>query len=122
MEQMKVLIIDDNEKVRLLLRDYLPTSVDEIYECADGSQAFAAYQKHRPDWVLMDIRMGGLDGLRTTEAIKQSHPDARVIIVTNYDDPAFRTEARRLGTDGYVLKENLAALRNIMKREVGGWV
>ena len=52
MEPMKILIVDDNEQVRLLLRDYLPVSADEIYECADGRQACSFFKKHQPDVVL----------------------------------------------------------------------
>ena len=51
---MKGWIVDYNDKVRELVRDYLPVSVDEIYECADGSEAFSFFKEHRPDWVLVD--------------------------------------------------------------------
>ena len=107
MEQMKVLIVDDNEKIRELVRDYLPTSVDEIYECADGSEAFALYRKHLPDWVLMDINMKDVDGITATRQITAAYPQARIMIVTDYNDDDLRRAAYEAGACQYVVKENL---------------
>ena len=65
---MKILIVDDNEKVRLLLRDYLPVSADEIFECTDGSQACSFFKKYQPDWVLMDWEMPNVNGIKIGRA------------------------------------------------------
>jgi two-component system, chemotaxis family, chemotaxis protein CheY len=118
MEQMKVLIIDDNEKVRLLLRDYLPTSVDEIYECADGGEAFALYQKHRPDWVLMDWEMPNVNGITAIRRIIAEFPKAHICMVTAFDDEAIRAEALSAGARRFVLKDNLFELEAILVDEL----
>jgi CheY-like chemotaxis protein len=118
MEQMKVLIIDDNEKVRLLLRDYLPTSVDEIYECVDGGEAFALYQKHRPDWVLMDWEMPNVNGITAIRRIIAEFPKALICMVTAFDDEAIRAEALSAGASGFVLKDNLFELEAILVNEL----
>jgi CheY-like chemotaxis protein len=113
MEQMKVLIVDDNEKIRDLMRDYLPVSVDEIYECADGSEAFALYAKHLPDWVLMDWEMPRTDGITAIRQIVARFPEAKICMVTAFDNEDIRLEALRSGARGFVLKNNLFELEAI---------
>jgi two-component system chemotaxis response regulator CheY len=115
MEQMKVLIVDDNEKVREVVRDYLPVEVDEIYECADGSEALAFYRKHQPDWVLMDWEMPRTDGITAIRAIIREFPDANICMVTAFDDAEIRAEAFRAGALRFVLKDNLFELETLLE-------
>lgn len=114
MEQMKVLIVDDNEKIRELVRDYLPSSVDEIYECADGSEAFAIYRKYLPDWVLMDIQMKDVDGITATRQIIAAYPKAQVVMVTDYQEDELRNAAFEAGACQYVVKEDLLSISEIL--------
>ena len=93
MEQMKVLIVDDNQQVRLLLRDYLPPSVDEIFECGDGDKAVALYRKHLPDWVLMDWVMPNMDGITAIREIIAEFPQANICMVSAFDEADIRTAA-----------------------------
>jgi two-component system response regulator DegU len=86
-----------------------------IAECDDGAEALAAYQQHRPDLVLMDIEMSRMDGLTATRNIVQAFPDARVLIVSKHDDKYIREAAREAGACGYVLKENLMAIRELLE-------
>lgn len=118
MEHMKVLIIDDNESVRLLLRDYLPTSVDEIYEGMDGGEAIALYKKHRPDWVLMDWEMPNVNGITAIRQIIAAFPKANICMVTAFDDEAIRAEALSAGAIGFILKDNLFELEAILVDEL----
>jgi two-component system chemotaxis response regulator CheY len=111
---MKIMIVDDNPAMCETIKKVLSKTGAVFYQCHDGHTAVTSYNEIHPDWVLMDIRMGDDDGLKATEAIKDTDPQARVIIVTNYDDPDFRAEATRLKTDGYVLKEHLRDLRAII--------
>ena len=113
---MKVLIVDDNPNIRELLRDYLPDSVDLIYECADGSEAFALYRKHLPDWVLMDIQMKEVDGITATRQIIAAYPKAHVIMVTDYNEDELRRAALEAGACKYVVKENLLDILEILPR------
>jgi len=85
-----------------------------FFERDDGIQALAAYQEHSPDWVLMDLEMKEMDGLTATAQIKSAYPDARIVIVTNYDDVVLREAAAKAGACGYVLKENLLELRALL--------
>lgn len=112
---MTLLLVDDNAKVREMVRKLFHNDADPIYECDDGAQAFDSYKVHRPDWVLMDIKMKELDGVAATKAITATYPDAKIIIVTQFDDPVLRQEALAAGAIEYVLKENMHRLPDIMK-------
>lgn len=114
MEQMKVLIVDDNKQVRELLRDYLPNMFDEIYECEDGSDAVSFFRKHHPDWVLMDWEMPKMNGITATREIIGEFPEANICMVTAFDDEEIRSEAFSAGASGFVLKDNLFELEDIL--------
>ena len=111
---MKVLIVEDNPLMRRMIRRMVAGVADQISECADGETACSLYRELRPDWVLMDIELGQVNGIAATRRIKADDPDARVVIVTNYDDDHLRETAAVAGACGYVLKEDLAVLRQIL--------
>ena len=111
---MKVLIVDDNEKVRLLLREYLPAEVDVVYECTDGRKAFSTFRQYRPDWVLMDWEMPHTNGITATREIIKEFPKAQICMVTAFDDEEIRSEALAAGVSGFVLKDNLFELEAIL--------
>ncbi len=115
MKQRTILIIDDNPQMRRTLRALLSDLAPVCYECGDGSAALAAYQQYRPDWVLMDLKLAGTDGLTVTAALRAADPVARVLIVTTYDDPPLREAALEAGACGFVLKENLFELRSLLE-------
>jgi CheY-like chemotaxis protein len=112
---LKILIVDDNASVRRLIRSILQPLASEIYECADGADALITYHAHMPDVVLMDIRMNEMDGIQATERIKAADQEARVLIVSDYDDEELRRAAMRAGACGYVLKCNLLALVHLLE-------
>jgi CheY-like chemotaxis protein len=112
---MKLLIVEDNPSVRRLIRSIIASVADEIYECEDGADALSAYVAHKPDWVLMDIVMKNLNGITATKLIKDQYPDAKIIIVTNFDEADLRESTRQAGACGYVLKENLFEVRRILQ-------
>src|SRR5947208_1999164 len=114
MKPQTILIVEDNPQMRRTLRELLGDVVTACYECSDGQTALAAYQQYHPDWVLMDLKMAGTDGLTATATICAADPAARVLIVTNYDDPALREAARLAGACGFVPKENLLELRALI--------
>jgi CheY-like chemotaxis protein len=111
---MKILIVDDNAGIRRALRRSLEDAANEIRECTDGRDALGIYEKFRPAVVLMDVRMPVMDGLTATRQIRSSDPEARVIIVTDYDDEDLRAAALKAGACNYVLKEELANLSEIV--------
>jgi CheY-like chemotaxis protein len=114
---MKVLIVDDNVKVRELVRDHLPVSADEVFECEDGNEAVELYKLHRPDWVLMDQEMPCTDGITAIREIIAEFPKANICMVTAFDDEYLRSQALMAGASGFVLKDNLFELGAILVNE-----
>ena len=111
---MKVLIIDDSEPMRRMIRRFISDQVDEFVECEDGSEALAAYRRHRPDLVLMDIRMKDVDGLEATRELRRSFPEARVVVVSQWDGPDVREKVRGAGAYRYIHKSDLLPLRELL--------
>ncbi|HUA65863.1 MAG TPA: response regulator [Alphaproteobacteria bacterium] len=115
----RLLIVDDHPNARDLIRGYLAMPGLTVQECASGKDALARVGEFKPHWITMDIQMPGLNGFEATKAIKQVHPDARVMIVTSFNDPHFRQMADSAGASGFILKENLLALRLMLEKETG---
>jgi CheY-like chemotaxis protein len=114
MTEMRLLIVDDSAQMRRAVRSLLSDLVEEVYEARDGKEALATWRAYRPEWVLMDVRMRGMDGISATRLLKTSFPEAKVFIITSYDDPGLREAAAAAGAFAFVLKDNLLALRRIL--------
>ena len=108
-----LLIVDDNAKMRKLIRNVLQ-EFETIHECVDGADALRAYAEHHPDWVVMDIHMPKLNGIKATQQIIATFPDARVVILSKFKDAETREAAREAGACNYVVKEDLLSLREIL--------
>jgi CheY-like chemotaxis protein len=113
-DDMKIMIVEDNAQVRKMMRSFLGDIVDEFVECADGCEALKAYSEHRPDLVLMDIKMKQMDGFAATREIKAMFPDARVVIVSHWDSQPLREQARLAGAGQYISKADLLPLRDVL--------
>lgn len=113
---VNLLIVEDNTKMRRMLKTLVEDLASAIHECGDGSEALVACAAQRPDWILMDIAMKNLDGIGATRQIKAVYPATKIIIVTSYDAVELRAAARDAGACGYVLKENLLAIRELINQ------
>jgi DNA-binding NarL/FixJ family response regulator len=111
---MRLLIVEDNANMRRLIGNIVK-GIAEVSECDDGAQALAAYRQNRPDWVLMDIKMAAVNGIQAAREIKAAFPEARIVMVTNYDDAELREAARIAGVSQYLLKENLLEIRRLLQ-------
>jgi len=114
-QKMRILIVDDNAGVRRLLKRIVAELGATVVECSDGSFALAAYTDHHPDIVLMDARMPLQDGLTTIRQLLLHDPSAKVIMVTDYDDEELRMAASEAGACGYVVKQNLTLLTDLIR-------
>lgn len=104
---IKVLIVDDHGLVRMgmrrLLDDY--PDIDVIDEAENGEKALILVKQHKPDIVLLDMKMPGIDGWEVTRRLKKSHPKVKVIAVTALSTDAAPARVLHLGARGYITKE-----------------
>ncbi len=104
---IRVLLVDDQTLVRegfaRLLRDI--DDIDVVGEAADGATAVQLVAALRPDVVLMDVRMPVLDGIQATAQVVESHPQARVLVLTTFDIDEAVAQALRAGASGFLLKD-----------------
>jgi len=104
---VKVLIVDDDALVRGALRMMLSGSdgIEVVGEAGDGDEVTAALAEHRPDVVLMDIRMPRLDGISATAALRRRPDPPSVIVLTTFDADENVLRALRAGASGFLLKD-----------------
>ena len=107
MATVKVLLVDDDALVRAGLRLILSSAEDleVVGEVDDGADAVVAVRRHRPDVVLMDIRMPHTDGITATAALRRLDPAPHVIVLTTFQADAQVLAALRAGADGFLVKD-----------------
>lgn len=105
---MKLVLIDDDCLVVSALKMILEAQPDfEVAADADdGRDALRLYREHRPDVLLMDIRMKEVSGLDAAEQILKEFPDARILLLTTFSDDEYIVKALRSGARGYLLKQD----------------
>ena len=104
---IRVLLVDDQALIRQGLKTLLELEPDLhiVGDGADGQSAVELVQSLRPDVVLMDIRMPGMDGVAATRLIHRQFPTVKVLVLTTFDDDDYVSEALRVGALGYLLKD-----------------
>lgn len=117
---IRVLVVDDEALVRSGLRMILEATDDllVVAEAADGRAAVAAVARHRPDVVLLDVRMPGMDGLRASRLVRDEATPPKVIMLTTFDMDEYVHAALRAGAVGFLLKDTpprdlVAAVRTV---------
>jgi len=110
-----ILIADDNSQARRMIRDLIEDIDSQIIECEDGDGAIDAYERHHPDFVLMDVHMTPVDGLTASKEILRRYPEAKIIAVTQYHDTRTRQAAMALGVCAFVGKDDLMSLRSLLR-------
>jgi DNA-binding NarL/FixJ family response regulator len=105
--EITCLIVDDHEVVREGLRLSLSRAsyIRVIGEASDGESAVALTERRRPDVVIMDVRMPGMDGLEATKEITERVPETAVLIFTAYSERSLLSRGLESGAKGYILKE-----------------
>jgi DNA-binding NarL/FixJ family response regulator len=104
---ISVLVVDDHHLVRAGLIGLLESAadIDVVGEAPDGGQALEAIRRRRPDVVLMDISMPGLDGISTTRAIIAEYPELRIVALTSFAEQTRVRDMLSAGAVGYLLKD-----------------
>ena len=112
---VRLLVVDDHVLLRESMRSMLESESDLLVvdEAKDGQEAIELCHLHRPDLVIMDVRMPRMNGFEATRLIKEELCETKVLIMSAYDNPWYSTEAMRAGAEGYVLK--LAPLKEILE-------
>ncbi len=107
MVTIRVLLVDDDALVRAGLQMILSSAeeIDVVGEAADGADAVSAVRAHRPDVVLMDIRMPGMDGIAATSELRRLASPPNVIVLTTFQADEHVMSAIRAGADGFLLKD-----------------
>src|SRR6266705_258787 len=106
-DEITTLIVDDHEVVRECLRLSLSRAphIRVVGEASDGASAIELTLRRKPDVVIMDVRMPGMDGLEATRALTDQAPDSKVLIFTAYSERSLLSRGFDSGANGYILKE-----------------
>ena len=119
---LKILIVDDHEVVRSGLKAMFEKSdIRVIAEAPDGNTAFKLAKKHRPDLVLLDVRMPAGDGLTCLGHLRLDLPEIPVVMFSSYDNPTYIARSVALGAAGYLLKSaSREKIMNAIRAAAGG--
>lgn len=119
---MKLLLIDDDSFVTMSLQTILKADpeMEVVGVGNDGSEALALYEKSRPDVVLMDIRMKEMSGLDASKEILNFDPEAKILLLTTFQDDEYIIQALSIGTKGYLLKQDYESLIPSIKTVYAG--
>ncbi len=117
---MRIVIVDDDMIVAMSLRTIIEAAGKVTVEAvgSSGEEAIELYEKHKPDVLLMDIRMNGMTGLEAGEIILNRDSGARILYLTTFADDEYIVKALSIGAKGYILKQDFqsisAALETVM--------
>lgn len=105
---MRVVVIDDDKLVALSLKTILESTpdIEVVAMGSSGDEAIGLYKEHRPDVMLMDIRMEGMTGLEAGEIILKDSPEAKLLYLTTFSDDEYIIKALGMGAKGYILKQD----------------
>jgi CheY-like chemotaxis protein len=114
---LKVLVVDDHAAFRHQVRQMFDGMDAAITEAASGEEALQLFTADAPDWVVMDLRMPGMGGLKATEAIHRLDPAARIVMMSQFNEPEYAEQARTVGAFAFINKEELFRLPQIVRSE-----
>ena len=120
--QKSILLIDDDELITMSL-EMIISSKEEfkiVGKGHSGREAIDLYEELKPDLVLMDIRMEGMNGLEAAREILKKHPEATILFLTTFSDDEYIIEALKLGVRGYLLKQDYKALDTALTAAING--
>ncbi len=108
---MKIVIIDDDSIVLVSLKTIIEASGIEVLAAGkNGTEAVELYEKYRPDILLSDIRMEGMDGITAAEKILNKYEEAKILFLTTFSDDEYVVNALKCGAKGYILKQDFEGI------------
>lgn len=109
---MNIVIVDDDKLVAVSLKTILEStgSVNVLAMGSCGEEAMELYSRHRPDVLLMDIRMNGMSGIEAGEKILADFPEAKILYLTTFSDDEYIIKAVLMGAKGYILKQDFESI------------
>lgn len=120
MEKIKVLIVDDHQLIRHGFKSLLncTSDIEVIGDVASGEEAIEFTDKHRPNVILMDLRMPGMGGMKATEKLARDYPESRVLVISSCDSEPFPSNSLKAGATGFIAKKDdnkelLSAIRAV---------
>lgn len=104
--KIRLMLVEDHILMRmgLVSATRIEPDLEVVAEVEDGRNVVEAFRKHRPDVVLLDLRLPGMDGIQVIKALRQVSPDARIVVLSSYGGGDDVTRAIQNGASGYVLK------------------
>ncbi|MCR5201491.1 MAG: response regulator transcription factor [Lachnospiraceae bacterium] len=114
---MKVLIVDDDKLVTISLKTIIESDndIEVVGLGSSGEEAIALYEEHKPDVLLMDIRMEGITGVDAGEEILKKYPDAKILFLTTFNDDEYLMKALNIGAKGYIIKQDFEGIIPALK-------
>jgi len=113
-KKMKLLLVDDNDNIRRIMKDLYSPYFNEIVECTDGIEVVEQFSSINPDWTVMDIQMKRMDGIAAAEKVIHGEPNAKIILISQFDGVEIVSEARRSGAIAFVKKDDLESVMQVI--------
>ncbi len=119
---MNIVVVDDDKLVALSLKTILESTghISVMAMGSSGSEAIALYNEHKPDVMLMDIRMDGMTGLEAGEQIISANPEAKILYLTTFSDDEYIVKALTIGAKGYILKQDFEGIAPALEAVMNG--
>jgi CheY-like chemotaxis protein len=114
LQSPKLLIVDDDPRMRRMIREVLGDSGYTFLEGGDGEEALSLYREHKPSLVLLDLEMKPVDGIRAARLIHDEDPSSCVVMLSKHDGTRFQTAAAEAGVCAYLLKDQLNRLPGVL--------
>lgn len=119
---MNIVVIDDDKIVAVSLKTILEAAgnINVVAVGSSGEEAIELYGKHKPDVMLMDIRMNGMTGLEAGEQILKKDKDAKILYLTTFSDDEYIVKALSIGAKGYILKQDFQGIAPALETVMNG--